>query len=212
MAKQKREDWFKHQFRAREDEKLIRLKIKHKSSAPIGVYWQLVEMIYENDGYVKYDVEVIAYQLGDSVELVQDIIDDCFEKTDANQITHHTIITQLELREQSYQQSVEKGTKGANKRWGRDSSTMEELYSKYSSTMGSGIVAPMGCDSRVESREMRDESREFRDKGVLANSLEANSLEVVPETPYIKKLKLFQIEQMYPDLTTPQHYEIFNNQ
>jgi len=44
-------------------------------------------------------------------------------------------------------------------------------------------------------------------EGVLADSLEA-----VPESPYIKKLKLFQIEQMYPDLTTPQHYEIFNNQ
>ena len=207
MAKQKREDWFKHQFRAREDEKLIRLKIKHKSSAPIGVYWQLVEMIYENDGYVKYNVEVIAYQLGDSIELVQDVINDCFETTEDKQITHHTIIAQLNLREESYQQSVEKGTKGANKRWGKDSTTMEELYSKYSTTMGSGIVAPMGCDSRDESREMRDESREFRDKGVLANSIEA-----ITERPFKKKLTLFQIEQMYPELESSEHYKKFNNQ
>jgi hypothetical protein len=84
---------------------------------------------------------------------------------------------------------------------------MEELYSKYSTTMGSGIVAPMGFDSRDESREMRDESREFRDKGVLANSIEA-----IAERPFKKKLTLFQIEQMYPELESSEHYKKFNNQ
>lgn len=210
MAKQKRENWFKHQFRAREDEKLIRLKIKHKSSAPIGVYWQLVEMIYENDGFIKSDIEVIAYQLGDSTELVKDVIDNCFHLTDNNEITHPTIITQLEFREEKYQESVEKGIKGANKRWGKDSSTMVQLYQKDSSTItkpyqkdSSSIVV----DSRDESREYRDKSIEYSNKGVLANSIEA-----IPETPIKKKLALWEIERLYPNETIQQHYERLNAQ
>jgi len=195
MALPKREDWFKHQFRAREDEKLIRLKIKHKSSAPIGVYWQLVELIYENDGYIKCDIEVIAYQLGDSVELVKNVIDDCFNLTDDNRITHNTILSQLEFREQSYQKSVEKGVKGSNKRWGKDSSTMVQPYLNHTNT----IIAPMGFDSRVQSTEYRDESTEIRDKsykeGVLANNLKAsterpnssNSFFDVKDTPILSE-------------------------
>jgi hypothetical protein len=69
-----KENWFKHDFRSREDKKLIRLKMKWKSSAPIGVFWQLCEMIYENAGLLDYDIDVIAYSCGDSVELVEDVI------------------------------------------------------------------------------------------------------------------------------------------
>jgi hypothetical protein len=171
-------------------------------------------MIYENDGYIKSDIEVIAYQLGDSTELVKDVITDCFNLTDDGMVTHNTIIEQLEVREEKYKESVEKGTKGANKRWGKDSSTMEQLSSKYSSTMGSGIEAPMGFDARDESREMRDESREIRDEsykeGVVANSLEALKLD--PETPSFKRLSINQIEKQYPDWNHLQVSTFYNSQ
>jgi hypothetical protein len=218
MALPKREDWFKHQFRAREDEKLIKLKIKYKSSAPIGVYWQLVELIYENDGSIKYDVEVIAYKLGDSVELVQDVIDDCFNLTDEGEITHNTILSQLQFREEKYKEKSKKGTENANKRWEMERQKLLDQYQTNTTPMGdpyqthtNSILDQMGVDARVESTENRDESREIRDKsykeGVVANTLEA-----IAERPLYKKLKLFQIEQMYPDLSTPEHYKLLNNQ
>lgn len=218
MALPKREDWFKHQFRAREDEKLIKLKIKYKSSAPIGVYWQLVELIYENDGYIKSDVEVIAYKLGDSVELVSDVIKDCFNQTDDGMITHNTIIEQLQVREEKYKEKSKKGTENANKRWDMERQRLLDQYETNTTPMGNPyqthtntILDPMGVDARVESTESRVESREMRDEsykeGVLANSVEA-----IAERPFKKKLTLFQIEQLYPDLSTPEHYKLLNNQ
>ena len=218
MALPKREDWFKHQFRAREDEKLIRLKIKHKSSAPIGVYWQLVELIYENDGYIKSDIEVIAYQLGDSVELVKDVIDNCFNLTDEGEITHNTILSQLQFREEKYNEKSKKGKEAADKRWDMERQKLLDQYETYTKPMvdqyqthTNGIDSPMGIDARVESTESRVESIETRYKsykeGVLSNNSEA-----IAERPFIKKLKLFQIEQMYPDLSTPEHYKLLNNQ
>jgi len=218
MALPKREDWFKHQFRAREDEKLILLKIKHKSSAPIGVYWQLVELIYENDGYIKSDINVIAYKLGDSVELVQDVIKDCFNQTDDGMITHNTIIEQLQLREEKYQEKSKIGKESADKRWDMERQKLLEQYETYTKPMGdqyqthtNGIDSPMGIDARVESTESRVESTEIRDKsykeGVLANSIEA-----IAERPLKKKLTLFQIEQLYPELPSSEHYKKFNNQ
>ena len=218
MALPKREDWFKHQFRAREDEKLILLKIKHESSAPVGVYWQLVELIYENDGYIKSDINVIAYKLGDSVELVSDVIKDCFNLTDDGRITHNTIIEQLELRDKKYQEKSKKGKENADKRWEMERQKLLDLYQTHNKPMDypyqsdtNSILDPMGVDARVESIEIRDESIETRDKSYIKGVL-ANSVEAIPETPIKKKLKLFQIEQMYPDLSTPEHYKLLNNQ
>jgi hypothetical protein len=154
-----KENWFKHDFRSREDKKLIRLKIKWKSSAPIGVFWQLCEMIYESGGLLEYDIDVIAYNCSDSVELVEDVIKMCFIITDDNFLTHETIVEQLDDREQLYQKSVSSGKKGADKRWGKDSNPIPTLSSPNSN--------PIGFDSRVESKEKREKSRELRDKNKL---------------------------------------------
>jgi hypothetical protein len=154
-----KENWFKHDFRSREDKKLIKLKIKWKSAAPIGIFWQLCEMIYESGGLLEYDIDVIAYNCSDSVELVEDVIKMCFIITDDNFLTHETIVEQLDDREQLYQKSVSSGKKGADKRWGKDSNPIPTLLSPNSN--------PIGFDSRVESKEKREESRELKDKNKL---------------------------------------------
>lgn len=202
MARPKQENWFKHQFRAREDEKLILLKIKHKSSAPIGVYWQLVELIYENDGYIKSNAEIIAYQLGDSIELVSDVIKDCFNITDDGKITHNTILAQLQLRDEKYEEKSKKGKEAADKRWEMERQKLLDLYQTNTKPMGNpypthtnSIDSHLGIDARVQSIESRDESSEYREesynKNVLANSVEAQELWV--DNPFDKPT-LFEIK------------------
>ena len=87
----KNENWFKHNFRAREDKKLLKLKMKYKSSAPIGVFWQLVEMIYENEGEMELDIELLAFQLSESEDMIKDVIEQFFILSD-EVLTHETII------------------------------------------------------------------------------------------------------------------------
>jgi hypothetical protein len=171
-----KENWFKHDFRSREDKKLIRLKMKWKSSAPIGVFWQLCEMIYESAGLLEYDIDVISYNCGDDVEIVKDVIDMCFLITDDNFLTHETIVEQLDFRQESYEQTSKRNTENVKKRWEKD---------KQSNTNGippvyepnTKLYQPIP-EKRVKSREFRVESKEFTDKNKL---LAVYSSEPLPE-------------------------------
>ena len=151
----KNENWFKHDFRAREDKKLLKLKMKYKSSAPIGVFWQLVEMIYENEGEMELDIELLAFQLSESEDMIKDIIEQCFILSDYG-LTHETIIEQLELRKEKYELKSQKGKEAADKRWGNDTTPIGNLSTTYTKVMGSDTR------ERVESRETELE-KELRD-------------------------------------------------
>jgi hypothetical protein len=185
-----KENWFKHDFRSREDKKLIRLKMKWKSSAPIGVFWQLCEIIYESGGLLEYDIDVIAYNLGDSVEMVEDVINMCFIVTDDNFLTHATIVEQLDEREEGYIKMI-----GDKSRAGQASAEAKRLakeleqQSNNSSTgvqqVFNRIQQPINTtqpEKRVKSREFRVESRELTDKNKLLAVYSAEPLPEIPNT------------------------------
>jgi TolA-binding protein len=170
-----KENWFKHDFRSREDKKLIKLKMKWKSSAPIGVFWQLCEMIYESAGVLEYDIDVISYNCGDSVELVEDVIKMCFIITDDNHLTHDTIIEQLDVRDASYTEVSERNSKAGKasaearrlakelEQQSNDSSTgVQQLFNTTQHNINT--TQP---EKRVKSKEFREESKELIDKNKL---------------------------------------------
>lgn len=165
----KNENWFKHDFRSREDKKLIRLKIKWKSAAPIGIFWQLCEMIYENAGLLDYDLDVIAFNCGDTIELVEDVVNTCFIITDDNKLTHETILQQLDNREENYTSMVTKKSKaGKASAEARKLKKQEEHITNNSSTPVEQMINKSQHNStRDQSREIREESKELRDKNKL---------------------------------------------
>jgi hypothetical protein len=55
--------YFTHDYHARNDRKLIKAKIKHGTIA-IGIYWSLIEMLYEENGKISLqDCDIIATDL-----------------------------------------------------------------------------------------------------------------------------------------------------
>lgn len=179
-----KENWFKHDFRSREDKKLIRLKMKWKSSAPIGVFWQLCEMIYESGGLLEYDIDVIAYNCGDDVELVGDVIQMCFIITDDNYLTHETIVEQLDEREEGYIKMIgdksRAGTASAEAK--RLAKLLEQQSNSCSTDVQHNSTPPQHNSTRVESRELRDKSRELRDKNKLLAVYTAEPLPEITNT------------------------------
>jgi hypothetical protein len=170
-----KENWFKHDFRSREDKKLIRLKMKWKSSAPIGIFWQLCEMIYESAGLLEYDIDVISYNCGDSVELVEDVIKMCFIITDDNFLTHETIVEQLDIRQASYEKTSKTNSENVKKRWAKvNELNTNGIPSVYEPNTNSYETIQ---EKRDESIERRVESKEKIDKKRLAAVLYA------PEKP-----------------------------
>jgi hypothetical protein len=171
-----KENWFKHDFRSREDKKLIRLKMKWKSSAPIGIFWQLCEMVYESSGLLEYDIDVIAYNCGDSVELVEDVIKMCFIITDDNFLTHETIVEQLDVREAGFIITVSNKSKAGKA--SAEAKRLAKELEQQSNNSSTGVQQVFNTtqhtinttqpEKRVESKERRVESREKIDKKRLA--------------------------------------------
>ena len=164
-----KENWFKHDFRSREDKKLIRLKIKWKSAAPIGIFWQLCEMIYESAGLLDYDIDVISYNCGDTIELVEDVIKMCFIITDDNKLTHETIIEQLNIRDEAYVAMIADKSKAgkASVEAKRLAKELEQQSNTCLTPVEQTLTPPQHNSTRVESREIRVESPELRDKNKL---------------------------------------------
>lgn len=184
-----KENWFKHDFRSREDKKLIRLKMKWKSSAPIGVFWQLCEMIYESGGLLEYDIDVIAYNSGDSVEIVEDVIKMCFIITDDNFITHETIVEQLDEREEGYIKMI--GDKSKAGQASAEAKRLAKLLEQPNNS-STGVEQVLNTtqqpinttqpEKRVKSREFRVESRELTDKNKLLAVYSAEPLLEIENT------------------------------
>ena len=64
-----------HDLGARNDPKLLKLQMKQGGKG-LGTYWCLVEMLWENDGYLPTDYEAIAFALrwADASE-VKDVVE-----------------------------------------------------------------------------------------------------------------------------------------
>ena len=175
-----KENWFKHDFRSREDKKLIKLKMKWKSSAPIGVFWQLCEMIYESAGVLDYDLDVIAYNCGDSVELVDDVIKMCFIITDDNHLTHETIVEQLDIRDAAYEKTSKTNSENVKKRWAKVNESNTNCIPSVNEPNTNSYETIQ--ETRDKSIERRVESRELIDKNKLLAVYSAEPMPVIENT------------------------------
>lgn len=69
-------EYFSHDYRARTDKALVRLAMVH-GMAGIGVYWCIIEMLYEENGYIlQSEYERISYELRVPIKLIKSVIED----------------------------------------------------------------------------------------------------------------------------------------
>ena len=69
-------NYFPHDSNTRNDEKLIRLRIRHKA-AGYGVYFMLLEILREKKDFLcPRDYNVIAYELREDAALVKSVIEE----------------------------------------------------------------------------------------------------------------------------------------
>lgn len=107
--------YFSHDCNARNDRKLINLRMNH-SVAGIGVYWCVVEMLYEEGGYMPLEYERIAFDLRTDSDLVTDVINsyDLF-KIDGDRFYSQAVLDRISKQ---FEKS-EKAKQSASYRWGK---------------------------------------------------------------------------------------------
>lgn len=119
-------EYFSHDYHARDDLNMKKL-LMSKGMAGIGLYWCLVELLYESGGYIKLEtIPVIAFELRVSEKDIESLISDfglfCIE----NEKFHSNgVLKRLEIR---FEKS-EKARQSAAVRWNKSEVNANALQS-----------------------------------------------------------------------------------
>lgn len=136
-------EYFRHDYNARTDEKIIRLVFNHDWKG-YGLYWAIVELIYIGGGKIRNDYTMIAHELRTDPHLIEKIVKDydLFYERDG-QIKSKAITKRLEERKGvSDTKSV-----SANKRWDKErknkSKATNEVGEKVNEICDKTPIPPM---------------------------------------------------------------------
>lgn len=105
--------YFSHDYNARNDEKIKELIFKH-GMAGYGIYWSIIEELYQNANALLLNYERIAFELRTECELVKSVINDfnLFVIDDKN-FSSFSVANRLNERANK----SEKARASADKRW-----------------------------------------------------------------------------------------------
>ena len=107
-------EYFSHDYNARNDLNMKKL-FMGEGLQGIGLYWCLVEMLYEKNGYIDLEyIPIIAFDLRTTEEIVNNVIDkyNLFCKNDTHFFSN-SVLKRLDMRNEK----SEKAKKSANARW-----------------------------------------------------------------------------------------------
>ena len=117
--------FFSHDYNARADRKLVKLIMKHGMTG-IGIYWCIVEMLYEEGGYLPMEYERITFELRSKENVIQSVINDfdLFEN-DTEKFWSNSVLDRLQKR----CDKSEKARESINKRWNKSKENTNVLQS-----------------------------------------------------------------------------------
>lgn len=199
-------EWFSHDYGTRHKMKLSAL-IKEKKMRGYGLFWVIVEMLYEtSDKWMDLDeVTYIAIegQSGESATFVREFVDQCIGKykvfhQDGNRFTTQRVLLNMDTRLAISQQKSESGKKGAEARWQKIAGANGEMASAIECHDGEMANDGKGKESKVKERRVKSY---LRPKGLTASS-EADPAE-------IKALKV-EYDQLVESLSGKENVECWN--
>lgn len=155
--------YFQHDYNARSDKKLVKLSMKYPECKGVGIYWCIVEMLYEEKGYLlRSEYERIAFELRTTNETIKDVIE-CFELFAFNddKFWSESVLSRLKLREIKSNKAKE----SISKRWEKyerntnveqtinESNTNKEKKSKIKKSKIKEFIAPSLDDVKAYFKE-----------------------------------------------------------
>lgn len=118
-VKEKTVEYFPHDYHARDDLQEVLQVLGHEGKS---IYWDLVEMLYENGGYLELaKIKTYAFTLHTKPEVIEKLIND-FElfKKDENNFWSDSALRRYAKRIEIAKQRSNAGKIGANRRWNED--------------------------------------------------------------------------------------------
>jgi len=112
--------YFSHDYHARHDFKMMAMQGKH-GMAGLGIYWCIIEMLYEEGGHLPAECDRIAFALQAHPDMVASVINDfgLFDTGNGN-ITSPSVSRRIKEREKR----SEKYRGIAERRWGKNANAL----------------------------------------------------------------------------------------
>ena len=116
-----------HDCNARNDPKLLKVQMVMGGEG-IGLYWCIVEMLWENEGYLPLDYDILAFNLRwASPEKVRSLVEDygLFEN-DGSRFWSNSALERIKEKKGIIEQRKQAGRKGNEVRWGGKNDAIPE--------------------------------------------------------------------------------------
>lgn len=178
--------YFSHDSNARNDEKLIRLRMKH-GAAGYGVYFMILERLRDEAEYMSVkDYNVIAFDLRVDASLIKDVVENfgLFAFTEDGECFYsESFNNRMSLKDEARTKMSEAGKKGAKKRWNGNSIA----NSKPSHRDPNGVA--MGTLDRVDGKRSKEsKEREVKEKNTPLTPQGAGERALSPADEFTTKI------------------------
>jgi len=172
--------WFKHDYNARSDKELVKVRMR-MGLAGIGLYWCIVEMLYEEGGYLlRTEYERISFELQTKNECITELIESyALFQYDDKRFWSTSVLSRLATRKEK----SEKARDSINARW----SNTNVSVSNYDN------------DTKRGEKKRREKSRGVR--------FSEDRLSVIFEDGSSQKLGLGQLQRIKEGEYQPHYIE-----
>lgn len=147
-------EYFSHDYNARNDLNMRKL-FMGEGLAGIGLYWCIIEMLYEKGGYIELDyIPIIAFDLRISEETILDVISkyDLFEK-DEKHFYSAGVLNRLNLRAEK----SEKARKSIEARWKK---------AKANNDSNTNEIRPYNDSNTIKEKKRKENERKDKLKDI----------------------------------------------
>lgn len=159
--KEKNTFYFSHDCNARNDEKLIAVRMRHGAEG-YGIYFMIIERLMESTGYMSVkDYNVIAFDLRVSAEKVKSIIEDfeLFSFAEDGRFFSESLTRRLEKMEEGKKQRREAGLKSAERRRKKNenSTDVERMLNDRSTDDERTLNGSLQKNEQIKGKENKEE-------------------------------------------------------
>ena len=193
MAEDKDTFYFSHDYNAREDEKIKEL-IYQNGMIGYGIYWSIIEMLYQNANALRTNYKRIAFDLHQSTsEIVESVITefDLFSfSEDGEYFYSKSIQRRLEKREAK----SKKARESAMNRWNKSERNANALRTQSDSN---AIKERKVKESKVNillEKETKEGERFQSNENNLVNTQEESSKKVAPKKVSFKPPDVSEVQ------------------
>lgn len=160
--------FFPHDSNARNDERIIRLRMKHKS-AGYGIYFMILERMRSNENYMCVkDYNIIAFDLREDAALIKSVVEDfgLFVFTnDGKYFYSESFLQRMEIKDEVAKKRAEAGRISASKKKEKLTSVQQEKEKKRNISSSEDIKTR----TRTEENTDDDFIQKFFGQNNMAN-------------------------------------------